>query len=166
MHVGTLPLPAADAAQRRQTLQAIARHLSDPVLEALGAALARHADDLVPGRLYTRDGGCAVGVMLRDMFPATCGAAAPAWSRARRRYTVRQETGDLFGADTIRLEHVECCFDKTCRAVRRHNRRMRRGEAARLVGLWMACVLADERWARTRTTRHDAGTVVSAAGAR
>lgn len=166
MNVGTLPLPATTAAHRDETLRGIATHLSDPILDALGSAIVTHADHLSPGRLYNRSGGgCAVGVLLRELYPETCGPGRVSWLRARRRYTIRQETGDLLGPDTLRLEHIERCFDATCRAVACHNPSMRRGETARHVGLWMACILADER-ARRDALPSDQPPTASPAGVR
>lgn len=150
--LGTLPLSASQAAHFDETLAMIAPQLSDAILDALVSALVKHADNLAPGRLYGRGGaGCAVGVMLRELFPATCGPGRwNPWQRARRNRTVRQQIGDRLGADTVRLEHIEHCFDAACDAIARRRLRMSAAASARRVGLWMACGLADERARRDR----------------
>jgi len=140
--VAPTPLPDELARERGAILHRALRDLPSPLLEAMLRGLRRHADTLVPGGLYTDDGagGCAVGMMLREI------AGEPSPDRRRRgrharrfRFqspTIREERPDLARANP-RLWHLELMFDVTCNEMgdwlgtAPH-------EVARSVGLWMA----------------------------
>ena len=64
-----LPLPEDLARERGTVLAGVLRELPSELLVALLHGLRRHADCLVAGKLTTREGGCAVGVMLRELGP-------------------------------------------------------------------------------------------------
>ena len=57
--------------EREPVLDKVLSHLPDELLSALAYGLERHAGRLEAGRLYSDydGGGCAVGVMLREMSP-------------------------------------------------------------------------------------------------
>lgn len=122
------------------------RDLPVPLLEPMLTGLRRHADSLTAGSLYSDDGGgCAVGMMLREIAdrPATAEEATRSplgrlWPRRLRFQspTIREERPDLVKANP-RLHHLELIFDVTCdRMVAALG--LSPGQAARSVGLWMA----------------------------
>lgn len=137
-----IPLPQELARERGAILHRALRDLPLPLLEAMLRGLRRHADALAPGGLYTDDGsgGCAVGMMLREIAgePAVDGRRRGRWARWFRFQspTIREECPDLSRANP-RLWHLELMFDVTCNemggrlGVPAH-------EVARSVGLWMA----------------------------
>ena len=109
--------------------------------------LRRHADCLVAGSLYSDDGGgCAVGMMLREIAESPPEGSAPErqsllsrlWPRGLRFQspTVRESHPDLARANP-RLAHLELIFDVTCTMLA-EQRELCPREATRSVGLWMA----------------------------
>ncbi len=106
-------------------------------LELLGPllrGLRRHADALVPGHLATGDGGCAVGMMLRELEPPR---------RSRYRQTSIYDSRPELAAAYPRLHHVEIVFDVTCRRLREGGV-MDGDDVPRAVGLWMAAETQSE----------------------
>ncbi len=125
------------------------RTLPVALLEPLLRGLRRHADQLVPGHLVTGNGGCAVGLMLREL------ALDPSWQQAgelpprQRRWTSmwRQpsiyESWPQLAASYPRLHHVEIVFDVTCERLHAEGH-MDAGDVPRAVGLWMAAETQSE----------------------
>ncbi len=122
------------------------RELPVALLEPMLTGLRRHADALAAGSLYSDDGGgCAVGMMLREISERPDASAeaprrplARLWPRRLRFQspTIREERPDLAKANP-RLHHLELIFDVTCeRMVGALG--LSPCEAARSVGLWMA----------------------------
>lgn len=158
------PLPPEFARERGAVLHRALRTLPVALLEPLLRGLRRHADSLVPGHLVTGDGGCAVGMMLREL------AQDPSWQQAeappppRRRWTPmwRQpsiyESWPQLAASYPRLHHVEIVFDVTCKRLRAQAT-MAQAEVPRAVGLWMAAETQSEI-----NMRHLEQTAESAAG--
>ncbi len=136
------PLPAELARERGAILHRALRDLPLPLLEAMLRGLRRHADALAPGGLYTddRSGGCAVGMMLREISqePSQERRRRSRWARRFRFQspTVREERPDLARANP-RLWHLELVFDVTCNEMG-HRLGLPAHEVARSVGLWMA----------------------------
>lgn len=128
------PLPAQLARERGAVLHRALRTLPLELLEPLLRGLRRHADALVPGHLATGDGGCAVGMMLRELEP-------PRRSRYREA-SIYDSRPDLAAAYP-RLHHVEIVFDVTCKRLREAGA-MDPGEVPRAVGLWMAAETQSE----------------------
>lgn len=138
--VPPIPLPEQLARERGAILQRALRDLPPSLLEAMLRGLRRHSDALAPGGLYTGDGsgGCAVGMMLREITGEPSEERSGRWW-LRFRFqspTIREDRPDLARANP-RLWHLELIFDVTCDemgdrlGVPAH-------EVARSVGLWMA----------------------------
>jgi hypothetical protein len=109
------------------------RALPIGLLQPLLRGVRRHADSLVPGSLYTGDGGCAVGMMLRELAPQR---------RRRRNRTIWDEWPELVQAHP-RLAHIEVVFDRTCKALYARGE-LSEEQTARNVGLWMAAEIQAE----------------------
>lgn len=137
-----IPLPQDLARERGPILHRALRDLPLGLLEAMLRGLRRHADALAPGGLYTDDGsgGCAVGMMLREIAeePSEDRRRRSLWPRSLRFQspTVREERPDLARANP-RLWHLELAFDVTCTEMAKRLRSPAH-EVARSVGLWMA----------------------------
>jgi hypothetical protein len=127
------------------------RGLPDAMLAALVRALEKHVHELVPGRLF-RDrngGGCAVGLMLRELDPERyeSPSALRFWLRDRWRRRARSYP-EL--ARNPRLRHLEWLFDRSVKelAARRPGSE---GHATFRVGSW---ILSEARreldWRRAR----------------
>ena len=110
------------------------RTLPVALLEPLLRGLRRHADALVPGHLVTGDGGCAVGMMLRELEPPR---------RSRYRQASIHESRPELAAAYPRLHHIEIVFDVTCRRLR-EEAVMDTDDVPRAVGLWMAAETQSE----------------------
>lgn len=135
-------LPAPLRAERTEALRRILRKLPEPILEALVYGLDS-AEELVPGRLYaTGNGGCAVGVILRTIFPREDGRAGSAWSRWRRR-TLRQTHPNL-AREYPHLAALEMVFDRTIEIAERLYPGYSQRELALACGRWMAAEAATE----------------------
>lgn len=136
------PLPEELARERGALLHRALRDLPLSLLEAMLRGLRRHADALAPGGLYTDDGsgGCAVGMMLREIAEEPSADRRPTGRWARRfRFrspTVREERPDLARANP-RLWHLELMFDVTCNEMA-DRLGLVAPDVARSVGLWMA----------------------------
>src|SRR3954471_18222441 len=106
-------------AERTPTLRRTLRGLPDTMLAALVRALENHVHELVPGRLF-RDrsgGGCAVGLMLRELDPERyeSGSALRFWLRDRWRRRAHSYP-ELAG--NPRLRHLEWIFDRSVEELR------------------------------------------------
>jgi hypothetical protein len=119
--------------ERRQMLRRTLRGLSAPQLEALASGLERHRGRLVAGRLFkSGGGGCAVGVMLRelDAVPARRGARfwlRDGWRRSVTSYPVIRRQP--------RLRHLEWGFDAAVQRLRAAG--VERSDAAAAAGEWL-----------------------------
>jgi hypothetical protein len=120
--------------ERRQMLRRTLRGLSDDQLQALAAGLERHGDELVAGRLFksTVRGGCAVGVMLRELDAVPSGGTARFWLRDRWRRSVTSY-GDI--GRQPRLRHLEWGFDAAVELLRGAG--VRRRDAVAAAGRWL-----------------------------
>jgi hypothetical protein len=140
-------VPPELARERGPVLHRALRHLPLALLEPLLNGLRRHADSLIPGRLYGNRGseGCAVGMMLRELVPSSLELEGEdgkqrtkprAWRRARARTIL--DAWPALGRAQPRVAHIELVFDNTCRALRELLPSLSERDAARRVGLWMA----------------------------
>lgn len=134
-------LPPHVARHREPILDQVLSHLPDELLSALAHGLDRHAGGLVAGRLYDRydGGGCAVGVMLRELSPEAFrqGRLQFMVRRHRQRTILREPTG-LHRSLVTRLSHVEMCFDRTAVTLAEHAAAPDLAAAANVTGRWMA----------------------------
>jgi hypothetical protein len=97
-------------------MASVLSHLPDEMLSALAHGLERNAGRLQVGRLYADydGGGCAVGVMLRELAPAEYREGRLRfWARRHRHRSVVTERVPLEPSLVTRLSHVEMCFDRT-----------------------------------------------------
>jgi hypothetical protein len=127
------PVLAASLPALRRSL----RGLPDPLLGALAAGLERHGDALVAGRLFRAPsgGGCAVGVMLRELEPER-------FERGGLRFWVREGWRRRAGSyrreryTTPRLRHLEWIFDRVAKELH-DDAGLPRREAATAAGRWI-----------------------------
>lgn len=134
-------LPAHIARTREPVLARVLSHLPDDFLSALAHGLERHAGRLEPGRLYGDydGGGCAVGVMLRELSPSEYARGRIRfWARRHRHHTVLTERVRFDRSLVTRLSHVEMCFDRTASALCEHAEAEHPETAANATGRWMA----------------------------
>ncbi len=137
--------------EREAVLRRTLRALPDEMLEALARGLERHADRLVGGRLYAgaAGGGCAVGVMLRELEPDAYSRRLRFWLRHGWRRRVSWYRRRL--PQQRRLRHLEWLFDRAVEEARGRLPRSDRGQAAALVGRWIRFeALAELRWRGVR----------------
>lgn len=144
-----VPLPSDFARERGAVLHRALRGLPVTLLEPLLTGLRQHSDSLMPGHLVTYDGGgCAVGLMLREI------AQTPEWQAEglappakRRRFAWRDasiyDSWPEIAASHPRLHHLEIVFDVTC-AQLRERAAMAEEDIPRTVGLWMAAETQSE----------------------
>jgi len=93
------------------------RHLPDTVLDAMRRGLDRHDGRLGPGKLFSAEGGCAVGVMLRELSPGHRTARGLIARLRPPNESIVDEHPQL--AQTFpRLVHVEIWFDATIQVCR------------------------------------------------
>ena len=149
------PMPADLARERGEILHSALRELPVDLLAPLLRGVRRHADLLVPGSLYSDDGGCPVGMMLDELR-----GRRPRWRFRRRNATIRQQEPDIARAHP-RIAHIEYIFDSTCKKL---GRRLgaQACEVAPTVGLWMAA----EVQAEINLRHMEAGTSAPAPAAR
>jgi hypothetical protein len=135
--------------ERREMLRRTLRGLPGRQLEALRVGLERHGDQLVAGRLFksSSGGGCAVGVMLRELEAVPCGGTPRFWLRDRWRRSV---TSYPAIRRQPRLRHLEWGFDAAVELLRRAG--VKRVEAVAAVGRWLR-ELADYELAWRAQTR-------------
>lgn len=131
-------MPADIARERGKILHQALRELPVDLLAPLLRGVRRHADQLVPGSLYSGQGACAVGMMLDELRGG----------RPRRRFfrrpkpTIRQEAPGIARANP-RMAHVEYVFDSTCKRLG-HRLGLQPRDVAPTVGLWMAAEIQAE----------------------
>jgi hypothetical protein len=146
-------LPSHVLRAREPVLAKTLSHLPDELLSALAHGLERHAGRLEAGRLYADHdgGGCAVGVMLRELSPADYRhGRVHFWIRRHRRRSVLNEEVDFERSLVTRLSHVEMCFDGTALACRDDAPEADLGAAANATGRWMAERCREELRTRCR----------------
>jgi hypothetical protein len=135
--------------ERRQMLRRTLRGLSSPQLEALSTGLERHGHELVAGRLFKSagGGGCAVGVMLRELEAVPERGKARFWLRDRWR---RSATSYPAIRREPRLRHLEWGFDAVVERLRTAG--VGRDEAAVAAGQWLLQLARHELAWRGQTT--------------
>ena len=134
--------------ERRQMLRRTLRGLSDGQLEALSIGLARHGHELVAGRLFKSAGagGCAVGVMLRELEAVPRSGAARFWLRDRWR---RSATSYPAIRREPRLRHLEWGFDAVVERLRLAG--AGRDDAVAAAGQWLLELARQELAWRAQT---------------
>lgn len=143
------PLPPEIVAERSVVLHRALRGLPLTLLEPLLRGLRRHADSLVPGHLVAGNGGCALGMMLRELSadPGLQGNEALPPRRRRRGASLRDpsiyETWPQLTKAYPRLPHVEIIFDATCEELGQRTG-LPEDDIPRMVGLWMAAETQSE----------------------
>jgi len=145
------PLPPEIVGERSVIFHRALRGLPLTLLEPLVRGLRRHADSLVPGRLVTANGGCALGMMLRELASdpsrQETGALPPRRRRRRPGASARgssiYERWPQLAKAYPRLSHVEIIFDATCDELAQRTD-LPEGEIPRMVGLWMAAETQSE----------------------
>jgi hypothetical protein len=146
----TLPeIPPAIAAERKPVLDRALRHLPDGVLAAMRRGLDRHDGRLYPGKLFSDEGGCAVGVMLRELFPGYRANRGLIGRLRRPKDSIVDEHPQL-ARSLPRLVHIEIWFDATIEACRERDASRTVAEWAQAVGRWLAGCLYVELDRRTR----------------
>jgi hypothetical protein len=120
--------------ERRQMLRRTLRGLGGRQLEALASGLERHGHELVAGRLFKSagGGGCAVGVMLRELEAVPARGMARFWLRDRWR---RSATSYRAVRREPRLRHLEWGFDAVVKRLRLAG--ATRDGAAAAAGQWL-----------------------------
>jgi hypothetical protein len=134
-------LPATVARHRESVLDKVLGHLPDELLSALALGLERHAGRLIAGQLYDDydGGGCAVGVMLRELTPSAYRTGRLRFQVRRHRHrSVLTERTDFDDRLITRLSHVEMCFDRTAVSLSEHTGDPDLPAAANATGRWMA----------------------------
>jgi hypothetical protein len=151
---GVQGLPADIARSREPVLARVLSHLPDDVLSALAHGLERHAGRLEVGRLYADydGGGCAVGVMLRELTPSEYDRGRlHFWARRHRHRSVLSERVKFERSLVTRLSHVEMCFDRTALTLCEHAEAEDVRTAANATGRWMAEECRQQLRARSRS---------------
>lgn len=130
-------VPDAVVFNRAPVLKRALRGLPGSMLTAMVDGIEREQDRLVAGRLYSEGGGgCAVGAMLRVLFPGRRPGRLSFWLQDRR----------IFGIDAYpemaraypRLRHLELAFDTSVKQTHAERPGLTGAEAARAVGLWFS----------------------------
>jgi hypothetical protein len=133
--------------ERRQMLRRTLRGLSAPQLEALASGLERHRGRLVAGRLFkSGGGGCAVGVMLRELDAVPARRGAGFWLRDRWR---RSATSYPAIRREPRLRHLEWGFDAVVERLQTAG--ATRDEAVAAAGKWLLQLARQELAWRAQT---------------
>lgn len=143
-------IPPAIAAERKPILDRTLRHLPDAVLDAMRRGLDRHDGRLQPGKLFSKEGGCAVGVMLRELFPSHRADRGLLDRLRPPRESIVDEHPRL-ARSLPRLPHIEIWFDATIRICREHDPSRSVAEWAQAVGRWCAGCLYVELEHRAMT---------------
>jgi hypothetical protein len=125
--------------EREAGLKRILGGLTDHLLIYLVRGLEAHRHELVAGRLYRspNGGGCAVGVLLRELYPA-------AYKRGALRFWLkhgwrREISWDSeLGRQGARLRRLEWTFDRAVKQTRQLRHQLSRRQAAATVGIWFA----------------------------
>ena len=105
------------------------RHLPDAVLDAMRRGLDRHDGRLLPGRLFSDEGSCAVGVMLLELFPGY---------RSKGRAESILDEQPRLAQSLPRLAHLEIWFDATIQICRNGDPSRSVADWAQVVGRWLA----------------------------
>jgi hypothetical protein len=132
-------------AEREPVLKRSLRALPNEALEAMARGLEKHREQLGPGRLFqsANGGGCAVGVMLRELEPETYARGRVSfWLRDRWRGGCRSYRSAV--GRNPRLKHLEWLFDDAVALLREASPRRPQRIAAALVGDWMREEIAAE----------------------
>jgi hypothetical protein len=146
---GLPEIPTAIAAERKQVLDRTVRHLPDAVLDAMRRGLDRHDGRLRPGKLFSAEGGCAVGVMLTELFPGYRVDRGLIGRLRRPAESIVDEHPQL-ARSLPRLVHIEMWFDATIRTCREQDPARTIAEWAQAVGRWLAGCLYVELERRGR----------------
>lgn len=132
-------LPHDVVLERGPVLRKALRALPFPLLQALSYALDEHADELSPGSLYnSKGGGCAIGVMLREMFPAAFPTSRFSWWRRRISNRSVYDDFEQFAREFPRLFHIELVFDRTICLTRERHPELDQDLVSRATGQWLA----------------------------
>ncbi len=142
-------IPPALAAERKRVLDRAVRHLPDEVLDAMRRGLDRHDGRLYPGKLFSAEGGCAVGVMLRELFPGYRVRRGLIGRLRRPNESIVDEHPQL-ARSLPRLMHIELWFDTTIEICRERDAGRTVAEWAQAVGRWLAGCLYVELDRRSR----------------
>jgi len=132
-------------AERRDVLRRTLRALPEEMVAALARGLEANAGRLVAGRLFTQrgGGGCAVGVMLRELRPERFSRRRlRPWSITAWRRTISSLGGEL--GRNPRLRHLEWTFDRAVERVERLCPNLSPTQAASLVGSWFTAEARSE----------------------
>jgi hypothetical protein len=142
-------IPLGIALERKQVLDRSLRHLPEAALDAMRRGLDRHDGRLRPGKLFSDEGVCAVGAMMRELFPGHRVDRGLIGRLRPRQKSVVQVYPQL-ARSLPRLAHVEICFDNTVRICREHDPSRSVAEWAQAVGRWFAGCLHVELEHRRR----------------
>ena len=140
--MGNTVVPIEVGKDRAAVLHRALRNLPVELLEPLLDGLRQYADSLAPGSVDDgHGGGCAIGMMLREIsddprLAALCDPPPRRVSRLMRGPSVYHRWPALAKAQP-RLLHIESLFDSTCAALRAEGE-LPDDEVPRAVGLWMA----------------------------
>jgi hypothetical protein len=140
--------------ERRQMLRRTLRGLSAPQLEALASGLERYRGRLLAGRLFKSGGGggCAVGVMLRELDAVPARRGARFWLRDRWRRSVISYPAIR---RQPRLRHLEWGFDAAAQRLRAAG--VARSAAVAVAGEWLRELTKQEQAWRAATGLLSAG---------
>ena len=145
-----LYLPEELVAERGPVLRRALRGLSDDALAALVRGVDRSCDRLAAGRLFRGSrGGCAVGVMLRELEPDVYAVSGPRfWLLHSWRRRVRWYAG--LAKQNPRFQHLEWTFDRAAKALWSGGRAgLSQREAASAIGRWFRDeAVAELEWRR------------------
>ncbi len=150
------PLDRHDAMERlierQQVLRRTLRGMPDAMVEALSLGLRRNANRLIKGRLFRAPsgGGCAVGVMLRELEPSSYRQRG---LRFMLRHGWRRHAASYGGelARNPRLAHLEWSFDAAVDVLRELEPHRSAADAACAVGAWLRSAADEElAWRRLR----------------
>jgi hypothetical protein len=142
-------VPEAVAADRKHVLDRAVRHLPDAAIDAMRRGLDRSDVRLRPGRLFSDHGDCAVGVMLRELFPAYRRDRGLIGRLSPRYQSVLRAHPQLARA-LPRLGHIELWFDNTIRVCRELDPSHSVADWSQAVGRWLAGCLYVELERRSR----------------
>jgi hypothetical protein len=143
-------LPEELVAERGPVLRRALRGLPDEALDALVRGVDRSGDRLAAGRLFRGSrGGCAVGVMLRELEPEVYAVSGPRfWLLHSWRRRVRWYAG--MAKRNPRFQHLEWTFDRAAKALWNGGRSgLSQREAASAIGRWFRHeAVAELEWRR------------------
>jgi hypothetical protein len=146
---GVQYLPEELVAERGPVLRRALRGLPDEALAALVRGVERSGDRLAAGRLFRGSrGGCAVGVMLRELEPDVYAVSGPRfWLLHSWRRRVRWYAG--LAKQNPRFQHLEWTFDRAAKALWSGGSGLSQRKAASAIGRWFREEAAAElEWRR------------------